>query len=467
MIIRKSTGLIFVAVLSLFQARGQFLRKCCPQGELLAIAPEEGDTKVKCIDPGQASSLLEQGRESTTQIPFQPSNYASTIPKLSLLFPDNSPAPDGTFEVLVSSAAVCDGFEISEDPVKTIYTDGFVIDDYWGLERPYDCVDFVFNSTDELPAGIFCQNESYIRACPEDRTCLEKCCRHGQLLVKGMDGLECQESNHSMWSSNGYTKLLDNQVQETISLFYRRRNFEICNTSSSEFEIQPDGSLYNHGNKSSTSDFCIDNFVDKDKPWTEAREVVVTLPENCFKANEDEMGISGVLHMVATCISLVSLCLTFLAYVLVPKYQNVKGKIVLINVVFTSLLFGFLLLSYFTIPESFRLDCATTSSFCKFLSDYSCPVIGYIGYFIYIATFTWITILGFNFFWNISSGLQPYDSSYRSDSSYGFLVQIATVPGRSPKTYMRLRFVIIFLSRFFGPDSVAVGSSGPSGYALA
>ena len=179
------------------------------------------------------------------------------------------------------------------------------------------------------------------------------------------------------------------------------------------------------------------------------------------------MGISRVLHMVATCISLVSLCLTFLAYVLVPKYQNVKGKIVLINVVFTSLLFGFLLLSYFTIPESFRLDCATTSSFCKFLSDYSCPVIGYIGYFIYIATFTWITILGFNFFWNISSGLQPYDSSYRSDSSYGFLVQIATVPGRSPKTYMRLRFVIIFLSRFFGPDSVAVGSSGPSGYALA
>ena len=149
------------------------------------------------------------------------------------------------------------------------------------------------------------------------------------------------------------------------------------------------------------------------------------------------MGISGVIHIVAICISLVSLCLTFLAYVLVPKYQNVKGKIVLINVVFTSLLFGFLLLSHFTSPDSFYLDCSTTNSFCDFVSKYSCAVIGYIGYFIYIATFSWITILGFNFFWNISSGLQPYDSCYRSDSSYGFPIQIATVPGKSTFSHIR------------------------------
>jgi len=133
MIIRKSTGLLFVAVLSLFEARGQFLRKCCPEGEQLAIAPKEGDTKVKCINPGQAISLTDQGKESTGQIPIQPSNSASTFPRFSLLFPDNRPAPDGTFDVLGSSVTVCDGFEISEDRVKTIYTDGFVIDAFWSL----------------------------------------------------------------------------------------------------------------------------------------------------------------------------------------------------------------------------------------------------------------------------------------------------------------------------------------------
>ena len=71
---------------------------------------------------------------------------------------------------------------------------------------------------------------------------------------------------------------------------------------------------------------------------------------------------------------------------------------------------------------------------------------GYIGYFLYIATFSWITILGFNFFWNISSGLQPYDSCYRSDSSYGFPIQIATAPGNSTSSHIRLLY---FFCNFF------------------
>ena len=434
MMIRRSTGLLFITLLYLDGANGHFVRKCCPKGEQLAIAPRYEDTEVKCIAPGQSSLL--KGNGSTGQKTFQPPDPTSTIPKLALLFPDNSPAPEGSFEVLVTSTTVCDGYKMKDprDQVKIIYTDGFVIDGIRNIERPYDCVDFVLNSNNEHPTGIFCPEE-HRRTCPEDRTCLEKCCRHGKLLVKGMDGLKCQESDHSMWSSNSFKKQLGNQVQETISLFYKKYA-EVCYTSSSEYEIQPNGSLYNHENKSSTSDFCIDNYVDE--PWVEAREVVVTPPQNCFKVREEvEMGISGVIHIVAICISLVSLCLTFLAYVLVPKYQNVKGKIVLINVVFTSLLFGFLLLSHFTVPDSFNLDCSTTNSFCDFVSKYSCAVIGYFGYFIYIATFSWITILGFNFFWNISSGLQPYDSCYRSDSSYGFPIQIATVPGKSTFSHIR------------------------------
>ena len=458
MIRKKSAVLLSLVLLSFYQARGHFVRKCCPAGEQLAPEyrpdddPEDDpiyeDTKVKCISPGQLSLLKEA---STRQIQFQPSNTTSTIPKLPLLFPDNSPAPEGSFEVLVTSSTVCDGYKIDNPHhVKAIYTDGFVIDGSY--ERPYDCVDFVFNYSNVQPVGIFC-NEEYRRACPEDRTCLEKCCRHGKLLVKGIDGLECQESNHSMWSSSSYEKLLGNQVQETISLFYKNY-FEVCYTSSSEYEIQPNGSLYNPANKSFTNYFCLDNYVDIDKPWIEAREVVLTEPENCFRAREEvELGIFWVLHIVATCISLVSLCLTFLAYVLVPKYQNVKGKIVLVNVIFTSLLFGFLLLSHFTVYTDFVLDCSTTNSFCKFFSNYSCVVMGYIGYFLYIATFSWITILGFNFFWNISSGLQPYDSCYRSDSSYGFPIQIATAPGNSTSSHIRLLY---FFCNFFPPGFLAL-----------
>jgi len=203
-----------------------------------------------------------------------------------------------------------------------------------------------------------------------------------------------------MWSSDKYKSLLDSLVLETISLFYKRRNLEICYTSPSEYKIQPNGSLFNQINKSSTTNFCIDNYV-KD-PWREPEEVIVTLPKDCFiEREEGGVSILRILHIVATSISLFALFLTFLVYVLIPSYQNVKGKIVLVNVVFTSLLFGFLLLSHFTSPESFYLDCSTVNRLCEFLSKYSCAITGYVGYFLYMVAFAWITVLGFNFFWNI------------------------------------------------------------------
>ena len=140
--------------------------------------------------------------------------------------------------------------------------------------------------------------------------------------------------------------------------------------------------------------------------------------------------------------------LTFLIYVVIPSYQNVKGKIVLVNVVFTSLLFGFLLLSHFTSPESFFLDCSTVNRLCEFLSKYSCAITGYVGYFLYMAAFSWITVLGFNFFWNISSGLQPYDNCSRSDRSFGFPVQLATVPGELTHSMCFLTLTFCPLSGF-------------------
>ena len=427
MFVKKFVVLLFVSL-----SRGHYVKKCCPEGERLAIPPKSEDTKVKCIAAGQSSqNPKDPGNEKTSQISFESFNGTTTSQNLTLLFPNNSKADEGSFEVLVASTNVCGGHKI-KDPVKVkeIYTDGFVIDN-WNYELPYDCVDFV-SSSDEHPTGIFC-NKNQRPPCPKDRTCVEKCCRHGKLLVhdNSRDRLECQESDHLMWSPNSYKRRSDDLVEETIFLFYKWGNSEVCYTSRSEYEIQPNGSLYNHQNKSFTNDFCIDNYVEE--LWREAKEVVVTLPENCHKVRENEDGveISAVLHIAATCISLVALVLTFLYYVLVTSHKTVKRRIVLLNLVFTSLLFGFLILSHFTTSDSFYWECSLTNSVCKFLSRYCCAVIGYIGYFLYIATFSWITVFGFNFFWNIYSGLNPHDSSSRSDSPFGFPTQLAAVPGKS------------------------------------
>ena len=176
--------LVFLAITFYGQTSGHFVRKCCPERELLESVPEHGGDifEVKCI----ATNLKKVPKERTKDGVREPFDTNPIIPRLDVLFPNNTLAPGGSYEVLVASSDVCDGFKI-KDPyqVKTLYTDGFLVDDR-GYERPYDCVDFVFNSSETRPTGIFCEDDHH-PACPEGRTCLEKCCRQGKLLVKGID----------------------------------------------------------------------------------------------------------------------------------------------------------------------------------------------------------------------------------------------------------------------------------------
>ena len=159
MFIKKFVVLLFVSL-----SRGHYVKKCCPEGERLAIPPKSEDTKVRCIAARQSSSPKDPGNEKTSQISFESFNGTTTSQNLTLLFPNNSKADEGSFEVLVASTNVCGGHKI-KDPVKVkeIYTDGFVIDN-WNYELPYDCVDFV-SSSDEHPTGIFC-NKNQRPPCP-------------------------------------------------------------------------------------------------------------------------------------------------------------------------------------------------------------------------------------------------------------------------------------------------------------
>jgi len=220
-------SLVFLAIIFSGQTSGHFVKKCCPEGQLLESVPEYGGDifKVKCIAP----NLKEVTKERTKDGVREP--FDTNAIRLGVLFPNNTLASGGSYEVLVASSDVCGGFKI-KDPyqVETLYTDGFLVDNR-GYERPYDCVDFVFNSSETRPTGIFCEDD-HRAACPEGRTCIEKCCRQGKLLVTGIDGLECQESDHPMWSSDKYKRgdflrSRPNKKNDGKSKYHSNKSFDL------------------------------------------------------------------------------------------------------------------------------------------------------------------------------------------------------------------------------------------------
>ena len=317
--------------------------------------------------------------------------------------------------------------------VDKVFTDGFLL--FHGQERPYACVDFAINSNDELQAiGLFCgpHHPPWQAGCPEGAICLEKCCRAGSLLTQGSSIKPvCQEGNVSnIWDPEDCRASLGSDLHVPSSSFFFKtiRNVEVCYEDRSEYKIQSNG-LVSIVNQSVTLSFCIDNL------WSEstqrASEVVVTQPQNCHKEREEGLDVTLVLFTICSVISLLCLVLTFIVYWFLPRYQHLKGKIVLVNVTFTSFLCGFLLLSYFTKPSSFYLACAIPPNpqpICKFIEDYICAVIGYHGYFIFIGTFTWVTIFGFNLYWSVHKMLRPDEVD---DRSFGFSVQLSAGPGMS------------------------------------
>ena len=370
--------------------------------------------------------------------------------KLPIFESDGEPAEEGTFDLEVSEASLCGGDEVRIQYLSSskfentslccqvephyfltkfdkVFTDGFVL--FHGQERPYACVDFAINRDDELQAvGLFCgpHHPPWQAGCPEGAICLEKCCRAGSLLTQGSSIKPvCQEGNVSnIWDPEDYRASLGSDLHVPSSSFFFKtiRNVEVCYEDRSEYKIQSNG-LFSIVNQSVTSSFCIDNL------WSEstqrASEVVVTQPQNCHKEREEGLDVTLVLFTICSVISLLCLVLTFIVYWFLPSYQHLKGKIVLVNVTFTSFLCGFLLLSYFTKPSSFYLACAIPPNpqpICKFIEDYICTVIGYHGYFIFIGTFTWVTIFGFNLYWSVHKMLRPDEVD---DREFGFFVQLA------------------------------------------
>ena len=371
------------------------VRKCCPEGEGLA-----GNTsRVTCVP-------LEQ------------------VKALPMVLPNGSIASEGSYQVLPIPKPFCGGRKIKAMGfVDTVFTDGFVL---WnGRERPYNCVDYLkeeIRTTIHQPTAVFCpMDPGPLNACPEGKKCVEKCCREGKVLRGNKSGrLRCEASNQSLWSPEAKTP----QVFVRTSFFYLRRNLKLCYTSKAEYRIEPGGQLYSVESKTSTASYCIDNYIEGET--NQVMEVILTPPENCHNNETEDPRILGLIFLVCMAISLFCLFLTFLTYWFVPSYHHLKGRIVLVNVVFTSLLSIFLIASYFTDPTSFHLDCADSSTVCSFIQDHTCIVLGYLFYFIIIGTFTWITIFGFNLYWSVHNLLIP-DAS--NDKKFGFHIQLSLGPG--------------------------------------
>ena len=297
---------------------------------------------------------------------------------------------------------------------EEVFHDGFVRSN--GVERPYDCVDDVLEegageererkeSEKAKFAALTCPGAA---SCPAGHRCIEKCCREGQLLVGTGEKSkpECIPE-FPLWRP-------ENQEDDVVdivrnSIFYKLRNLEVCYTHSSQYSITQDGSLVSKLSNSSTRTYCVD-FLQEEEG--KVKEVVVTQPRMCARDDITKKKEGGgeetkkngfdekALYIVCALLSLGCLTITFLIYWFIPSYNHLAGKIVLINVVFTALLSAFLLLFFFVAPSTFHLECAQAGNkACLFLRSYSCTLIGYFGFFTFIAAFAWMTVMGLDLCW--------------------------------------------------------------------
>ena len=297
--------------------------------------------------------------------------------------------------------------------VEEIFHDGFVQSN--GVERPYDCVDDVLEKGDGEGrlerkerakfAALTCPRAAN---CPLGRRCIEKCCREGKLLVRKEERSkpECTPG-FPLWTPEAGQEG-DDIVRNSI--FYKLRNLEVCYTDASQYSITEDGSLVSTLSNSSTRTYCVDFLKEE---GGKVKEVVLTQPRLCARGDMKEgkeveggehtetIGFDArALYIVCAILSLGCLTITFLIYWFIPSYNHLAGKIVLINVVFTALLSGFLLLFFFVAPSTFHLGCAQQGNkACLFLRSYSCSLIGYFGFFTFIGAFAWMTVMGLDLCW--------------------------------------------------------------------
>jgi hypothetical protein len=120
---------------------------------------------------------------------------------------------------------------------------------------------------------------------------------------------------------------------------------------------------------------CFGNISSANYSWD-----IMTVMDKCKMYPEwFSASLTLIIFSVFGVISLVSLCMVFAVYWVLPELNNLHGKIVLSNAVSIAFLTSFLL-------TVFNGD----------LDDHLCKTVGFFGYFASISMFSWMSIMCFD-----------------------------------------------------------------------
>ena len=147
---------------------------------------------------------------------------------------------------------------------------------------------------------------------------------------------------------------------------------------------------------------------------------LLLLSELCLLPGQLNPGLDGAFRVINSVLGLVSillLVLTLLVYALLPELHNLHGYLVTSNILANILQTAFLLLVF---------------NLSHWLGDLACKILGYLGYFLTMAMFAWMTVLSIDLAWTLNrsrSGL-PDLPLYLSSSASSFFLHFR-IPGAS------------------------------------
>ena len=101
-----------------------------------------------------------------------------------------------------------------------------------------------------------------------------------------------------------------------------------------------------------------------------------------------------VINTVLGLVSILLLLLTLLVYILLAELHNLHGYLVTSNILVNILQTTFLLVVF---------------NLSHWLEDLTCKIVGYLGYFLTMAMFAWMTVLSIDLAWTLNrSRLSPF-----------------------------------------------------------
>jgi hypothetical protein len=373
------------------EEKDSFIRKCCPKGQGLA-----------------------RNFSSCTDIDHH------WIPPRAVLH-HKTEKMTGSYK-LISGHGLCSDDEISiVETADAVTTGGLFIDSsYVPDPQAYHCVDTLFkdkgtwekNTEDELVALICLK-----KGC-ESNFCVSKCCLDNEIFVQTENlCAPIKEMDHAWTHVNTFWHV-PHQLQHTEVEYNNHflENFRkypnripncdkaiiLDNSYNYTHFILPNGSFY-HQDHGLTNAFCVDNTLDKIGSVSEivimcvnsSYEDILDKADNTKSCLGDYENILRMVNTVSGSISCLFLAITFLVYTLVPQLDNLHGKIVLSNVFTIFFLTVYLLLIYniFHFPATL------------------CIIIGYIGYFLTMSMFFWMTIMSFDLCWTFIRAKVPNKGS--------------------------------------------------------